>query len=315
MAGPQPRAAVLAPSPWLETLIEGPAGRPEIHLHAAGQGFWIGRLLSALGLEVTMCATFGGEIGMLIRALCEQLPIEVRGVTTAGSSGCYVHDRRGTERVELASVRPPPLTRHEIDDLYGMVLVAGLDADVVVLGGPGEQEDVIGPDVYARLAADLRANGRRVVADLAGGHLEAALQGGVSVVKVSADELEATGAVVDKSPAALQRALRDLCSRGADHAVVSRAEAGALALVDGKLWEVHAPRLRIVEARGAGDSLTAGLAAGLAFHGKVDDALRLGVVAGALNVTRRGLASGTREEIERLCSHIELRRMEQLNSN
>jgi hypothetical protein len=38
-------------------------------------------------------------------------------------------------------------------------------------------------------------------------------------------------------------------------------------------------------------------------------------VAGALNVTRRGLASGTREEIERLCSHIELRRMEQLNSN
>jgi 1-phosphofructokinase len=37
------------------------------------------------------------------------------------------------------------------------------------------------------------------------------------------------------------------------------------------------------------------------------DAVRLGVAAGALNATRRGLGTGTRQEIERLASHVTIR--------
>jgi fructose-1-phosphate kinase PfkB-like protein len=39
------------------------------------------------------------------------------------------------------------------------------------------------------------------------------------------------------------------------------------------------------------------------------DALRLGAAAAGLNVTRRGLATGDRREIERLAQHIELHRL------
>jgi 1-phosphofructokinase len=52
--------------------------------------------------------------------------------------------------------------------------------------------------------------------------------------------------------------------------------------------------------------MTAGLAAGLARGMDMLDALRLGAAAAVLNVTRRGLATGDRREIERLASHIEL---------
>jgi 1-phosphofructokinase len=298
---------VFAPSPWLETVIEGPKERPEIHVHPAGQGFWIGRLLGSLGTDVTVCCSFGGETGVVIRALMEQSSLCVRAVTTAGSNGTYVHDRRTGSGVEVARMPPPALSRHEIDDLYGMTLVAGLETDVVVLGGPGAQGDLIDPDVYARLAADLRANGQCVVADLAGPPLEAVLGSGISVLKISADELEAAGWVDDQSEEALLRALGELCRRGADHAIVSRADAGALALLEGRYYAVDTPPLRVVEPRGAGDSLTAGLAAGLARDSDITTALRLGIAAGALNVTRHGLASGTRQEIERLCSHLDLR--------
>ena len=53
--------------------------------------------------------------------------------------------------------------------------------------------------------------------------------------------------------------------------------------------------------------MTAGVAAGLAKGLDMLDALRLGAAAAVLNVTRRGLATGDRREIERLADHIELR--------
>lgn len=71
-------------------------------------------------------------------------------------------------------------------------------------------------------------------------------------------------------------------------------------MTDGRLVRVVGPRLEPVETRGAGDSLTAGVAAGLARGLPLLDAVAIGAAAGALNVTRRGLGTGVREQIEQL---------------
>lgn len=47
--------AVFAPSPLLTITIELATDRPEVHLHAGGQGFWVARLAATLGAEVTLC--------------------------------------------------------------------------------------------------------------------------------------------------------------------------------------------------------------------------------------------------------------------
>ena len=46
---------------------------------------------------------------------------------------------------------------------------------------------------------------------------------------------------------------------------------------------------------------------GAALALEMTDALRLGMAAGALNATRRGLGTGKREEIELLAGHVTLR--------
>ena len=56
--------------------------------------------------------------------------------------------------------------------------------------------------------------------------------------------------------------------------------------------------------RGAGDSMFAATGVGLARGMSTEQAGRLGMTAGALNVTRRGLGTGTRDEIERLAAHV-----------
>ncbi len=101
---------------------------------------------------------------------------------------------------------------------------------------------------------------------------------------------------------------------GARTVVVSRAGDPTFVLTDGELLELEAPRMQRVDHRGAGDSMTAGIAAALAHGRQTTEALRLGAAAGASNVTRRGLATGRREVIEQLAEHIVVRPLDQTRS-
>lgn len=302
------RAFVFAPDPLLTVTVEAGADGDEIHLHAGGQGFWVAQMIANLGVGVSFCGPFGGESGRVVRTLVDQdEAITLRAIETVGSNGVYIHDRRDGERTTVAETPPDPLGRHELDDFYGAALVGALEADVAVLAGPGPWEvSVLPPDSYRRLTTDLRANDKAVVADLCGEPLACALEGGLTVLKVSHEELMADGRVKEAGEDELIEAMFQLQREGADHVLITRAEEPALALVDGEVVTIRPPTLQVVDHRGAGDSMTAGLSAGLARGLDLRDALRLGAAAAALNVTRRGLATGDRREIERLAPHIEM---------
>lgn len=301
-----PRVCVFAPAPLLTVTIETPSadrGDGEVHLHPGGQGYWIARMLTRLDIDVVLCGALGGETGPILRRLMADAGIRVVGIDD-GSNGAYVHDRRTGERVEVASMPAATLSRHGVDDLYGTTVVEALRADVTVLSGPEPGADVLPDDVYQRLTHDIRANGGRVVADLSGGRLDAVLEGGVDVLKVSEEELERDGRL--ERAGSVEAAMRELVDAGAEHVIVSHGDERASALFDGALVRAIAPVFEPAETRGAGDSLTAAVAAGLARGGSLTDALRLGSAAGALNVTRRGLGSGGRDQIERLAERVRI---------
>ncbi len=129
------RIAVFAPSPLLTVTIEAGTDRPEVHLHAGGQGFWVARLAATLGAEVVLCCALGGEPGRIVRALIEAEPLTLRAADAGTPNGVYVHDRRSGKRVEIVSVDARPLARHAADELYGIALGAGLDAEVTLVTG------------------------------------------------------------------------------------------------------------------------------------------------------------------------------------
>jgi 1-phosphofructokinase len=231
-------------------------------------------------------------------------------VTGRSRNGVYVHDRRDGKRHEIAEVPGDPLTRHDLDELYGLALTEGLHSELSLLSGP-TAPSVVEPDVYRRLAGDLSRNGTRVLADLSGDYLTGVLDGGVSFLKVSHEELVQDGRAADDSDASLVRAVHELRDQGAEAVVVSRADRPALALIDGDLVEVALPKLEPADPRGAGDSMTAGVAAVLARGGDLKTAVRTGAAAGALNVTRHGLGTGRVDVIERLIDRVTLRPIEE----
>jgi 1-phosphofructokinase len=303
------RIAVFAPSPLLTVTIEPGSDRPEVHLHGGGQGFWVARLAATLGAEVVFCCALGGEPGRVLRGLIEAQSLTLRAVRARAPNGVYIHDRRSGHRVEVVNVDSRPLDRHAADELYGVALAAGLDADLTLITGC-RPADLVGADVYRRLVSDLWANGERVIADLTGPPLRAALDGGVELVRLSEEELVREGYAAGEEPTELIAAARALHGAGARNVLVSRASAPAILIGDGESpepVELAGPVFEALDHSGTGDSMFAATGVGLARGMEMIEALRLGMAAGALNATRRGLGTGTREEIERLAAHVAVR--------
>lgn len=309
-----PRIAVLAPTPLavVEATAEtGAPGRSDhdesgVHIHPGGQGLWMARMARSLGAEVSVIGPFGGELGPLIVTMLRDLDLTVKPVPYASGNGGYIYDLRDGERQVLAHMPPPVLTRHEYDDLYGAALVEGMDADLTVITGC-EPADVLPADFFQRLISDIRAAGGRVVADLSGDAAQAAIEAGVDVLKIAHDELIEAGLADGASAEKIVAGAKKLVSRGVGAVVVSRAEKPALAVDEAGVRELVTPAVTTHDHRGAGDSMTAGIAVGLARGLDLTEAARLGAAAGALNVTRGGLGTGNRETIERIAAHVEIK--------
>jgi 1-phosphofructokinase len=302
-----PPIAVFAPALVLLIELERDAeGSVDVHLHPGGQGYWVARMLRALGGRPIVCAPVGGEAGGVVTDLMNRDRADLRSVPMRGATASFVHDRRAGERVAVLETDPPPLGRHELDQLYSVTLGAALEAGVCVVAGT-QAKAVIAADTYGRLVSDLVHTGVRVVADIAGEFLRAALAGHPDVLKVSHEELIADGWADGDKTKELARGVEALQAAGARDVVVSRAEQPALASIGGELVEVSVPQLEVVDHRGAGDSMTAGLAYCLARTGAVtDECLKLAAAAGALNVTRHGLASGHAETIVQLAHRVRI---------
>ncbi|MFC7877764.1 PfkB family carbohydrate kinase [Isoptericola sp. NPDC057391] len=294
----------MAPEPLLTIEIETDRVRdaPEIHVHPGGQGLWVATMAGSLGAEVVVCGPFGGETGEITAHLARSRGLELRA-TAQGGGGTLLRDRRNGGDPDLVAMPSTRLDRHALDDLYGTALVAALAADVCVL--TGVQHDIGLPgDYLARLARDVAASGTPVVADLNGELATAVGKEAIAVLKMSDEEMVDSDLAADDSVEALRRAAEGWIDAGLGALVVSRAHEPALVVTGEGTSTVATPSVSTVDHRGAGDSMTAGIAVGVARGLPVADAVRLGAAAGALNVARHGLGTGRRDEIESFATRV-----------
>jgi 1-phosphofructokinase len=302
-----PRCCVFAPNISLTVTLEkeGDSGPLEVHFHPGGQGFWIARMLSHLGISPYLCGPIGGETGRVISSLVDRWGIQLVGIETPDPSPTVLQDRRSGDRELIAETTASGLGRHTLDDVYSTFLELALTCDVTVL--TGQRSQVVPVDAYRRMAHDLPSAGVEVVGDFHGPELGAYLEGGtLEVLKVSDEDLLSDGLVPDRTEGSALEAIDKLRRLGATAVVVSRADNPTLAYLGGQLLKATSTRLDPADFRGAGDSMTAGLAAGIARGLDPESILRLACGAGAANVARHGLGSGSEELIAKLADRVEV---------
>jgi 1-phosphofructokinase len=302
------KVTVFGPHPMLAITIEAltSEGGDEIHAHAAGQGVWVARMAAELGASPILCGFIGGETGVVLRPLLEEMEVEMRLVETAAASGSYVHDRRSGEREPVAQSASMPPSRHEIDELFSSTVAAALDSGVLALCGPYPGE-ALPLEIYGNLVTDVKANGTPVIVDLSPPRLESALEGGPDLVKINDWELASYVEGPVDSEERMRGAARRLLEAGAGAVIITRAEEPAVVLRGEEAWELIPPRFERGSREGCGDSMMGGLAACIAAGMEWDQTLRTGAAAGAANFLRHGLGSGSRSVVEDLARRVELR--------
>jgi 1-phosphofructokinase len=299
--------AVFGPSPLLSLTIERTGDGDEIHVHPAGQGVWVSRMVAELGATPLLCGFIGGETGATIGPLLDRLPAEPRLVETSGANGCYVHDRRSGERKLIAMMAPGIPSRHEVDELFSATCAVALDCDVLVVCNPFPG-DLLPLELYRDLVADVRANGTPVLVDLSSPRLDSALDGGPALAKLNDWELAefVRASVADRAD--LVEALERLIDAGAEAAIVTRGADSALAMREGELLEVFPPRFENGAREGCGDSMMGALAASWAQGRSWERSLVLGAAAGATNFLRHGLGTGSQAVVEDMASQVRVER-------
>lgn len=241
----------------------------------------------------------GGQIQLLVLADAGLRGWLERDEVIGGQSFVTVVESSVPSRIDVAIVEPGRVTvvNGAAAD-PGPAAAALVDAtlatlrpdDILVLAGslPAGMEGTLG-----RLIAGARARQARTVVDASGPWLAEALLAQPDAIKINREEAEAV--LADASEPATEfpqdrdapwAAVRAIAARGLPDGgglvAVSDGAAGLRALIGGEAWQVTPPAdVSVVNALGAGDAVTAGLA--LAFDGGASglDGLVLGTAMAA----------------------------------
>ena len=260
-----------------------------------GKGINVSMVLKNLGIESTALGFMAGFTGNEIIRLLEE-----KGIATD-----FIHVKNGVSRINLKlragketeiNGKGPQILADDIQSLYRK-LDALTEKDMLVLAG--SIPEGIPESMYMDIMEYLKGRKIRIAVDATRDLLVNVLPYGPFLIKPNHHELgEIFGVELNGKEEAADYAVK-LQERGAKNVLVSMAGEGAVLVTeDGQKLFAEAPKGKVVNSVGAGDSMVAGFLAGYMETGSFREAFAYGICTGSASAFSEELA--TREEVETL---------------
>ena len=257
-------------------------------IYPGGKGINVSIILSRLGAETTVIGFKAGFTGENLEHLVQKEGIKAQLLSVEKGFTRINVKVRGKEETAINGAGPE-VAEKELADLTTRLEGLGKD-DTLVLSGsaPKKAADTL----YADLAARMEARGTRCVIDATGMLLTKALPYHPFLVKPNLEELEEIVGKKLDGLSAIEIAAQQMQQLGARNVLVSLGGEGAL-LIDEKGHAHHhrAPKGKVLNTVGAGDSMVAGFLAGYEKTGDYAKALHWGICAGSAAAFTMHLAS------------------------
>lgn len=267
---------------------------------AGGKGINVSYVLRHLGVESTALGFLAGFVGEELKRRLDRDGIRTDfQMLSDGESRINIkfRDSDGTE----INGRGPAIAEEEVKKLREKIrcLKAG---DILILAGSIPQS--MPETIYMDIMADLQGKGVDIIVDATKDLLMNVLAYRPFLIKPNNHELgEIFGKELMSGEAVLPYAVK-LREMGARNVLVSMAGEGAV-LVDenGHEYIRKAPKGRVINSVGAGDSMVAGFVAGYLETKNYEYAFRKGLAAGSASAFSEQLADS--EEVEALLKRMD----------
>ena len=264
-----------------------------------GKGINVSIVLRNLGLPNTALGFTAGFVGAEIQRRLEQIGVHTEFITVD----------QGVSRinVKLASIEGTEINGAgpAIGEQQMQLLMQKLDTlqkgDVLFLGG--SIPAAMSSDLYRDIMKRLDGRGVQVVVDATGELLLKVLEYRPFLIKPNNQELGELFGVELADREAVVLYGRKLQEMGARNVLISMASAGAVLVAEnGQIFAEAAPKGKLVNGVGAGDSMVAGFMAGFLERSDYKHAFHMGIAAGSASAFSEYLC--TKEEAEAVYNQL-----------
>lgn len=257
-----------------------------------GKGTNVSTVLKNLGFESTALGFVAGFTGNEI----------VKRLNDMGIKSDFISIENGISRINLKlksidgteiNGAGPDISEEKVNKLMDK-LNQLKEGDVLVLAGsiPSSMSD----NIYRDIMADLKDRGVMIVVDATKDLLLNVLEYHPFLIKPNNHEL---GEIFDVKLTTREEVIpygRKLQEKGARNVLVSMAGEGAVLIAeDGQVFDAPAPKGKLINGVGAGDSMVEGFVAGWIEKQDYEYAFHMGVASGSASAFSENLA--TKEEI------------------
>ncbi len=269
------------------------------HCMPGGKGINVSIVLANLGQESIATGFLGGFTGDYIRKELNALGIRSEFIAVEGNTRINVK-LRGHEETAING-QGPKIGPDKIEELMAK-LEKLTDKDLLVISGTVPSS--LPSDIYEKILERIKDNHVELIVDATNDILLNTLKYQPLLVKPNQEELEEMFHTVIHNQDELIDNAKKLLELGAKNVIVSLGGKGAL-LVGNGLEPLHldAPKGKVVNTVGAGDSLVAGFIDEYVRSGNIAKAFRQGIATGSASAFSEGLA--TKGEVEALLQKME----------
>ncbi|MFA9463680.1 MAG: 1-phosphofructokinase [Velocimicrobium sp.] len=264
-------------------------------IYPGGKGINVSLVLKNLSIESTALGFVAGFTGKEIERLLQTWGCLSEFITIDKGLSRINLKLRSNEESEING-QGPEIDETAMKHLYEQlqVLKAG---DLLVLAG--SIPNTMSSFVYEEIMKQLQGRGIKIIVDATGDLLVNVLQYEPFLIKPNNHELEEIFHVTLSDIEEIIMYGKKLKEKGARNVLISMAGDGAILIAeDGTTYRSHAPKGRVINSVGAGDSMVAGFLAGFLEHESYEEAFKMGIATGSASAFSERLA--TRQEVNEL---------------
>lgn len=265
-----------------------------------GKGINVSRMLNNLGVKSKVLGFVGGFTGEYIVKALENENIKTNFIKVSDDSRINIKLKTEASETEMNG-SGPTIKRDHLDQL--LEIISNLEEkDSLVLAGSIQTN--LPNDLYTQMMELVRDRGTKVVVDTSGTALTQVLPYKPFLVKPNHHEL---GEIFECSIKTVEEVIpygKKLIEMGAQHAIVSMADQGALLFTNDKVVYANVPNGTLINSIGSGDSVVAGFLAAYDKTSHLLESFRYGIATGSGTAFSDGLA--TEEEVTSLLKEVKL---------